>query len=97
MGDGTHQSEEEFFEENDWIDTTPKGEFQEVVNEVYKEFDVNPINFFSTFQPKDRFMRLYWSYVTKDGRELVSRTQASVSNYKYNKLGYFRVKTLKSN
>ena len=82
MGDGTSQSEEEFFEENDWIDTTEKGAFQEEVNEVYEEFGVKPINFLSTFQPKDPSMRLLWSYATKDGRELVSRTKASVNNFK---------------
>ena len=84
LGDGISLSEDEFFEENDWIDTDEPGAFQEEVEEVYEEFGEKPIDFRSTFQPIDPKMRLFWSYKTKDGRELVARTKACVSNFKYN-------------
>ena len=83
VGNGTSLSEEEFFEENDWIDTDEPGAFQEEVDEVYEEFGEKPIDFRSTFQPIDPKMS-FWSYKTKDGRELVARTKACISNFQYN-------------
>ena len=82
--DGEQMSYEEFLEEHDWIDGDVRGAMQDELNEVYEKFGEKPIDFLSTFQPKDPNMRLYWSYLIKDGRELVARTKASVSNFKYN-------------
>ena len=59
VGNGTSLSEEEFFEENDWIDTDEPGAFQEEVEEVYEEFREKPIDFRSTFQPIYPSMRLF--------------------------------------
>ena len=83
MGDGTSLSTEEFYEENNWINTEDNGAFQDEVDKVYAKSNEKPIDFRSTFQPTDLTMRLFWSYKTKDGRELVARTKATVNNFKY--------------
>jgi len=77
MGDGRSISMDEFYEENDWINTKIPGAFQDDIDEFYSKNKEQPINFLSTFMPKDTRMRLYFSFQTEDGRELVSSTQAT--------------------